>query len=255
MLHCFIPSTWSQARRAGALILTAALTIGCAATTPRQAPGLPPDPKTITRANPGGDAADPVRSALERLATEGWGWKRDKWVTLRVPLADAKNWRRVRLWGYPTRASFRYGDEHYAVATVWYTKTDGPNDPESCMKRFLDHAVPVAKKFDVKVGEPQTFLSSQKVGDEELPMMLQVMDGSIDSLLASDDYVGAVAAHPSFPGTCLVQGFAVVATEHKDLAVQIRDRWVEEGAARITWEKKARVEFEESHTPPETLAR
>ena len=243
-----------QARRAGPLIL-AALTLGCATTIPKQPPGIPPDPKSITRANPGGDAADPVRSALERLASESWGFKRDKWVTLRVPLADAKNWRRVRLWGYPTRASFRYGDEHYAVATVWYTKIEGSNDAERCLDQFLDHAVPVAKKFDVKVGEPRRLMSSQKIGEEVLPMMLQVMDGSIDSLLISDDYVGAVAAHPSWPGTCLVQGFAVVSSEHKDLAVKIRDRWVQEGAARISWERKARAQFEQTNTVPEPLSR
>lgn len=232
------------------LILPLLAVAGCATPMPRQPPGVPPTPKSITRANPGGDADDPELAALERLAAEGWGTKKDRWDSLRVSLNDHKNWRRVRLWGYPMRASFRYGDDHYAVATVWYKASEGPDDPASCLAKFLDFAVPVAKKFEVKLGEPSILATSQTVPGEEKPrpMVVHVIDGSIDSILASDDYVGAVAAYQSWPGTCLVQGFAVVATEHRELATKIRDRWVAEGAPRLVWGPKVTK-------APEPLAR
>jgi hypothetical protein len=66
-------------------------------------------------------------------------------------------------------------------------------------------------------------------------MVVKLYEGSIDSVLASDEYVGGLAAYESWPGTCLVQGFAVVATHHKDLAIKVRDRWVEDAASRLVW--------------------
>jgi len=100
---------------------------------PTQPAGAPPTPKTVTAANPGGDANDPEFAALDRLAKEQWGFQRDFWNTLHIPLVDWKNWQRTRITGNPTRASFRYGKQHYAVATIWYTPIEGANDPEACM--------------------------------------------------------------------------------------------------------------------------
>jgi hypothetical protein len=230
----------ARVRKLASLTLAIASISACAPALPRQAPGKPPTPKTVTRANPGGDADDPELAALERLASESWGTRKDRWNTLHVSLVDRKHWRRVRLWGYPMRASYRYGDDHYAVATIWYEQVEGPTDPESCLAKFLEFAMPVAKKFEVKMGPQKSFAATQTIDGEDKPrpMAMQVMDGSLDTLLKSDDYVGALAAYQSWPGTCLVQGFAVVATEHRELAVKIRDRWVAEGAPRLVWDKK-----------------
>ena len=221
----------------GALVAALA---GCATQTqkPAQPPGVPPSPASVSRDNPGGDAADPVRAALERLLAEPWGKRNDRFQTLRVHLPDSKHWRRVRLWGYPTRASFRYGDEHIAVATVYYQKAEGADDPQSCLEQFIAYGTPVAKKFDVKVDREKNFLGVQNVDGAERPLAFRLMDGAIDSLLASDEYVGGVAAYRSWPGTCLVQGFAVVATEHRELATRVLDRWVKEGAALLGWERR-----------------
>ncbi len=227
--------------------LAACLSLGCANNAPPKQPeGTPPTPATVTRENPGGDAADPIWAALDRLATEPLGSRTDKWQSLAVPLMDAPKWRRVRIFGYPTRASYRYGDEHYAVATVWYTKTDGPNDPASCLARFNGEAMAAATRFGVVVSEPRMQRTTQDLGDRRLPVVIAVLDGSVDSMLANDEYVGAVAAYQSWPGTCLVQGFAVVATTHRELAEAVRDRWVEEAASALFWKVDA---------PPETLTR
>ena len=79
-------------------------------------------------------------------------------------------------------------------------------------------------------------------------MIVELLDGRLDSILGRDDYVGAVAAYQSFPGTCLVEGFAVVATNHRELAVKVRDRWVAEGAAKLGWNSFVKE-------APETLTR
>jgi len=221
--------------------LAAAPVLGACATTstgaPTRPPDAPPTPASISPKQPGGDAADAEAAALLRLAKEDWGTKRDRWKTLRVPLADWKNWRRVRLWGQPTRATYRYGDDHYAVTSIWYQRTEGKDDPDACLAKFLDLTVPIAKSFDVKLGAPKVTRASQRIDGEDRPMLIEVVDGAVESLFSSDEYVGAVAAYQSWPGTCLVQGFAVVAGNHRDLAVKVRDRWVAEGAAKLAWEK------------------
>ncbi len=232
-------------------MVAAAALLGCEGALPKQPPGVPPTPKSITRANPGGDAADPELAALERLVSEPWGVRKDRWQSLRVPVADWKNWRRVKLTGYPMRASFRYGDDHYAVGTVWYTPSEGPDDPQSCLDKFMRFAKPIAKLYEVKMGPATSFAATQVVSGDERPMVIQLVDGSIDSLLASDDYVGAIAAYQSWPGTCLIHAFAVVATEHREVATKIRDRWVAEGAPALTWEKKILDKGE----APETTSR
>jgi len=204
---------------------------------PSQPPGAPPTPKSITRANPGGDANDPAFAALTRLAAEPWGHRKDFWNTLHVPLVDWKNWRRVRIFGVPTRASYRYGDEHYAVASISYTTIEGTSDPEACLAKTFDQLMPLADANGVRLGERQRVRMTQSVGADVRPMVVELVEGRLDGILGRDDYVGAVAAYQSFPGTCLIEGFAVVATDHRDLAVKVRDRWVAEGAAKLVWER------------------
>jgi hypothetical protein len=213
---------------------------------PKQPPGAPPSPVTVTRANPGGDADDPEWAALDRLAREGFATKADRWKTLDVPLMDAKNWRRVTIWGHPTRVSFRYGDEHHAVLALWYTKAEGSDDPASCLERFARAARETARGYGVTVGEPTILQTSQETRGAPRDVMVQLLDGRLESLFKTDEYVGALAAYESWPGTCLLQGFAVVAGTHRDLALRVRDRWLDEGAAKLAWKVDA---------APDTLSR
>src|SRR5262245_716727 len=224
--------------RAFALALSSAL-LGCATPPPpARAPGLPPSPSSITSAHPGGDAADPERAALDRLVNEPLAPRTDFWKTLHVSLPDGKKWRRVRLWGQPTRATYRYGQDHYAVASIWYQPIEGDNSPDACLAKFLDKTVPLAKSFDVKLGPPRVSRATQLVDDEPRPMLVEGRAVSVSSAFASDDYVRAVVAYQSWPGTCLVQGFAVVATRHRELAARVRDRWVSEAAPGLLWNSR-----------------
>jgi hypothetical protein len=224
---------------------------GCTASTPAhppQPPGVPPTPTTITVQHPGGDAADPELAALQRLAAEPWGTRRDRPNSLRVPLVDAPNWQRVKLWGYPTRAAFRFGDEHYGIIAIWYQPTQGRDDPEACLDRFIGEARPAAEAYGVQATAVRRVRVTQRAAlipraldgarttlRADAAVVIQVIDGNVESLFDSGSYAGALAAYPSWPGTCLIQGFVVVAEKHRALAVKVRDRWVTQGAPRLTW--------------------
>lgn len=219
------------------LVITTTLGIatGCSPPPPARPPGVPPTPKSITLANPGGDAADPELAALTLLERGAWKRRRDRYGTLFAWLPDARHWRRVRLWGYPTRMSFRYGDEHYAVISVWYEPAKGADDPESCLSAFLDRHRPAADAFGVHAAEVRRVRTLQQGETSSKPMVISIIDASVDSSLAQNEYAGAIAAYASFPGTCLLHGFLAVAGKHKELASRLRERWVTEGAPKLTW--------------------
>ncbi len=223
----------------GSFAVAVAALAGCAvrAEPPRRPHGTPPSPQSVTAKQPGGDADDPERAALERLLAEPFKPKSDYWRTLHVPLADGSHWRRVRLWGHETRASFRYGDDHFAVATVWYAPAKDKSDAASCLAQFLDTTMPIARTFDVTLFNTQVVQGSQLVGKKLEPMLIELTEAHLGVLLAEESYAGAIAAYPSWPSTCLVQGFAVMAGHHHDLAVKVRDRWVNEAAPLLAWDK------------------
>ena len=213
---------------------------------------MAPTPQTVTVQNPGGDASDPERAALDRLAREPWGIRRDRTNTLLVPLTDATHWTRVRLWGYPTRAAFRFGDDHYGVIAIWYAPAAGKSDPESCLDHFLAEARPAAEAYGTRVLASHRARMMQRPREGLWPgfaspraqrppalepglMAVEVVDAEVDAMFSSKGYAGALASYPSWPGTCLIQGFVVVADDHWELASRIRDRWVAEGAPRLSW--------------------
>ncbi|MFO0759534.1 MAG: hypothetical protein U0359_23785 [Byssovorax sp.] len=224
--------------RAPAALACLWLLSACCPARPTRPPGLPPTPKTVTKENPGGDAADPEGAALGRLLVEPWGWKRDRFDTLRVPLMDWTKWQRVKVWGHPTRASFRFGDEHYGVIGLWYTETDEPNDPASCLARFVGETMAKAEALGVSFGPPTRLTREQRVGAEVRPIEVELVEGTVDTLVSKSSYLGGLAAYTSWPRTCLIEGFAVIADRHRELATRIRERWLNEGIPRLAWEKK-----------------
>ncbi len=217
------------------LALIAAVSACGSSGAPQRPPGLPPTPASVTRENPGGDAADPELAALERLLGEPWGRRRDRFNTLDVPLADWKSWRRVRIWNHPTRATYRYGDEHYAILTVLYTDTTGPSDPDSCLDELWAKNAPLADAYGVRLGDAQIIRTTQDIDGEVRPLVFKILDGSVDSVFANDEYAAAIAVYESWPGTCLLSALAVKSSNHPDLARRVRDRWVDEGASKLTW--------------------
>ncbi|MBK8252140.1 MAG: hypothetical protein IPK82_05665 [Polyangiaceae bacterium] len=202
-------------------------------------PDRPPTPESVTKNNPGGDAPDPVKAALQRLLSEPFEAKRkDRWNTLRVPLADWKNWRRIKILGHPTRATFQYGDDHIAMALIRYSPIEGENTPERCLADFIKYSTPIAESYGVRLGTTKLVNLTQNFRGETRPILVRLQEGGIDSVFTADDYVGFLAAYQSWPGTCLVQGGAVLATDHPELAAKVRDRWVNEAVGKLAWERK-----------------
>lgn len=220
-----------------AVALTSAA-LGCSAVPPPPPLGVPPAapaPHTITLENPGGDAADPEWAALDRLSREPWGARRDRADTLLIPLVDAGHWTRVRLWGYPTRAAFRFGDEHYGVVAVWYQKAAGKSDALSCLEQFIEDARPAAEQYGVHVLHTHRYPTVQRSRGKATRVEVQVIDASVEGIFSEKQYRGALASHTSWPGTCLIEGFVVRADKHPDLASKVRERWVTQSAARVVW--------------------
>jgi hypothetical protein len=217
------------------LFTTSAL-FGCSAQVHSQPPGVPPSPKTITVENPGGDSADPEEAALERLSREPWGARRDRTGSLVIPLPDARHWMRVRIWGYPTRTAFRFGDDHFGIMAVWFRPTTEDDSPEACLDRFVAEARPSAESYGVRVVETHLVRTEHRgTRGVHRPMVVQVIDAKVPGFFSGHEYAGAVAAAPSWPGTCLVEGFVVPSDKHGELARKVRDRWVAEGAPRLVW--------------------
>lgn len=212
--------------------LTASITLGlgCSSVV-RQAPGLPPTPETITREEPGGDAHDPHLAALLRLETEPWGFRHDRQNTLRIPMPDRENWRRVKFFGMPTFAAFRYGDSHHAVIALWVRALEPgeEDDLKSCLDRFEKWGEPKARSFGVKLESPASTETRWHRGE----VVIRAVEARIESWFSKKRFSAAYAAYRMWPGSCTVAGIAIASDGAEDEARRARDRYVREGFSRM----------------------
>ncbi|MEM1031016.1 MAG: hypothetical protein AAGN82_11740 [Myxococcota bacterium] len=163
---------WPAATGRNVVVAAVAFAVsGCTTHTPT--PSAPearmPTPGTVTRNNPAGDADSPVDAALTRLLEEPIGHKTDKFRTYEAMFADASHWKRVRFWGYPSRAGFRYGKDNYAVSVMLYEPSDD-DDPNACLTAFAKKALHTARLFDVKTGPVERLERTHERGVEALDL-------------------------------------------------------------------------------------
>jgi hypothetical protein len=208
-----------------------AVAAGGCASTPRQPPGEPPSPASVTRESPGGDAHDPELVALERQLSQPWGARKDKDNQLVVPMPDQRNYKRVRFWAVDHFVGFRYGEDYYVVNDVFVQDVpEGERvNSRTCMRRIEKWGRPQLKSFEVK-------LTPARVGERTWrgqDILVTVVDGHVDFGLKRRQFSAAYAAYAVYPHACLVFGMAVPWGEHADLARRVRDRWVEEGVSRL----------------------
>jgi hypothetical protein len=251
-LRSFTTAAWLGA--AGSLLM------GCGGPPePAASPHAAPSPSTVSKDNPGGDADDPDKAALMRLLSEPLGTLTDKFETIRARFPDWANWRRVRFVGYPVRSGFRYGDQHYAIDAIIYSQGQPGDTPETCLGRFVDKARAIGKNFNLELGpvtnevgtcyprdsvltprpKPPKAPESARPSQKQLSMPMPAIrtEASFVTVLASGHWFAAAVAYPTWPGTCLVQGFAVDGADHPDLAEAVVSRWLREGAGRLIWER------------------
>ncbi len=197
----------------------------------RQPPGRPPTPTSVTVAEPGGDAANPHRAALERVLAGKWGLRDDKDHQMLVPLPDWKKWKRVRYWGVHHFTGFRYGDEHHVIAIVFVKPVPEGEKPDAkmCMERFVSWARSRIRNFDVKLG-PIEQKDEHWRGE---PMDVEYVDGNVDFGFSHHRFSAAWATYPAYPDACLTYAIAVPWRGQKDVAEKLRDRWVEEGFSQM----------------------
>ena len=74
----------------------------------------------------------------------------------------------------------------------------------------------------------------------EAPMPVMRASGRFVTLLNSDRYLVAAVAYQSWPGSCLVQGFAVKIGSDELLARKVIDRWLSEMAPALVWRRRLR---------------
>jgi hypothetical protein len=190
-------------------------------------PQRPPTPASVTQKEPGGDAEDPHRAALERLLHEPWGARNDKLDQILAPMPDWENWRRVRYWGFEHLAGFRYGKDYHAVgvARVQELPAGVPAKSETCLRAAEAWVRPQLQGFDVKF-EP---IGVKLVRWKDQPLEVHTVDGWVSWGVDNADFSAAWTAYPAYPGACMVYGVAVPWRDHKALAIAVRDRFVNEG--------------------------
>jgi hypothetical protein len=191
----------------------------------------PPTPSSVTMKEPGGDAADPQAAALYRQLDEDWGHRSDRDDLLLVPLPDSEHWKRVRFWGVEHFVGFRYGNEHHALAIGFSQQVPAgtPVNTDTCMRRFEAWGRPQTKPFDVKFGPFQ--VHQQRWRDKRLEV--HAVDGEVSVGFTTTSFSAAWAAYPAYSDGCLIFAIAVPHRDHPALAKRVRDRFINEGFAKI----------------------
>jgi hypothetical protein len=209
------------------------LLLGLASCAPQATapPGALPTPASVTRDEPGGDAPDPHRAALERLLQEPWKRRWDKRRAMRVPLTDRGNWKRTRFWLIEHFTGFRYGDDVHALNVVFVQKTSPELEPtpRACMHQLERWADPQLKNFEVQMGP----VSTSEVLWRGKPVLVRQAYGNVDYGLGRESFSLAWAAYPAYPDGCLVFSLAVPWRGQRELANLVRERWVREGLKRL----------------------
>lgn len=208
-------------------VALAAIGCGGASSTPRQPPGKPPTPVSVSVAEPGGDAHDPHEAALRRQLEAPWGARNDKDDQVHAPTPDWEHWKRVRYRGVDHFTGFRYGDDHHVIAVVFVQDVpEGtPVKSETCLRRFEQWGRPQIQIFDVKFG-PFGVLHD-KWRDQSIEV--HTVDGEFASGFTKTKFSAAWTAYPAYPDACLIYAMAVPWRDQAELARKVRDRWATEG--------------------------
>ena len=186
--------------------------------------GAPPTPATVTKEEPGGDAASPEVAALMRLAEQAFATSADRQATTFVPLADAQQWRRVRFWMFDPFTGFRYGDAHHAVAGVYLI--DSPKDAATsadCLRAFERWARPLVQGMEIELSDP----AARTVTWRGAPMTVRTRDATVLWGAQKKTWAGVYGAYVPWPGTCAVLAYAFRGEDDLALARRVRDRFAE----------------------------
>ncbi|MEQ9324906.1 MAG: hypothetical protein RIF41_37410 [Polyangiaceae bacterium] len=94
----------------------------------------------------------------------------------------------------------------------------------------------------VEMMKPRPAPLPKDLGVGDMPFIRT--SGEFTTLFNRDRYLGAMVAYDSWPGTCLVQGFAVKVGSDEALAEKVLDRWLTEMAPILRWKRDLREQPE-----------
>jgi hypothetical protein len=215
------------------LLLAAPLVAACSAGAGGSARSIAasPPPKDDGQPAQGGSGGDEHSAALEQLKIAKMEWRIDKQGSMKLLLPDAEHWTRVKFWGVPSLAGFRYGKDHHAIVAAFVTHVDDNGAPGVCMKSFESWANPWVEAFDVQVRHdaPQAVMwtSAQKGAGAQI-VDIDSLFARTATLASHDGYAGVYATYPAWKGACLVVGVAVPARDDDERAREVRDRFAKE---------------------------
>ena len=201
---------------------------GCQAQHPLEPP-RPPTPTSVSRAQPGGDAPNPEQAALDRLDHEAWGLRPDRLGLVTVPLTDAANWRRVKLWLIPALTGFRYGDQHHGVSVLFVRDARQATTSETCLDEFEEWARGASRQFSLDVEKHE----DSTVRWRGQPVLVRRRDGSIPMAFWRKHYAGVYASYPAWPGKCATLAYAFPLDEAAEAGHAARDRFAREAFGRF----------------------
>jgi hypothetical protein len=180
---------------------------------------------SVTKEEPGGDAASAEVAALDRLAAEGWGARGDRGATMLVPLTDAEHWRRVKFWMFDPFTGFRYGDAHHAVAGMYLIDVPpGPFTSEACLKAFERWAQPLIRGMEIELTQPVDLSTTWR----GVAIAVRTRDATV--LWGPDKrlWAGVYGAFAHWPGTCAILAYAFAGDDDATAARKARDRFARE---------------------------
>lgn len=184
-----------------------------------------------------GDKPTSHREALERQLEGKFDRRSDKDGQVRLPLADAKHWKRVRFLGVDHLTGFQYGSDHDVVTSAFVVKTPPGEKPTSraCMASFEQDGLAKFKRHKGKLG--QLFESEGRW--KKQPLVAHQADGKLTVFFSRYEFSAAWVAYPAYEDGCLVVATVVLWDDEPELAQQVRDRWLREAIPMV--QMKTRV--------------
>lgn len=224
--------------RCAALLGLLLLATGCVSSAQAAAPVAPAEPDAPQADVEQADAASPPNKppsehqlALQRQLEQPWSHRTDKDNQLKVPLADAPGWKRVRYWAIDHFVGFRYGDDINAVNVVMVF--DVPKGEETnartCMRIAEKWGRARIRDFNIDMST----VTEEVAHWHKQRILVHRAEAEVSLGFAQRKFSAAWAAYPAYEHACLLFAQAVPWDGDRELASKVLDRWVKEGVRRL----------------------
>jgi len=216
----------------GCLWLVAASGCGGNTATPAEAPTQEAAPQAAGAIPSAARPQSLHATLLQRQLDEQWAFRTDKDGQVSVPLADAENWKRVRYWAFDHLVGFKYGADMNALNVVmtFELPVDTESNPRTCMRVAEKWGRERLRDFQVQMGP----VTEEIVRWSKQNILVHRSSAEVALGFKVKQFSAAWAAYPAYARECLLFAQAVPWDHEQALAEAVLDRWIREGAARLT---------------------